>query len=251
LFLTSVLQRLNSHPADLRESGPQFVPQSGPQQGWRLLLPLLLLLLGLSVAPPVLATGPQDFPITAPSSRVVDEAELLSRTANAELDRRLGELEADHIAARLVTLRRLDYGLSLDQLGQQLIERWGSADADLGQLLLLIESQNNSAAVVASEDLLSQLPPSLLSSTALSTMGLPLREGARYRQASLDALNRLEIVLQGGEDPGPPQLLERMPVETNIPTQEETASSNALMWVVVLLVVGTLVPMITWWVFSR
>ncbi|MFZ9973545.1 MAG: TPM domain-containing protein, partial [Vulcanococcus sp.] len=28
-------------------------------------------------------------------------------------------------------------------------------------------------------------------------------------------------------------------------------SSNAFLWVVVLLVVGTLVPMITWWVFSR
>jgi uncharacterized protein len=118
-------------------------------------------------------------------------------------------------------------------------------------LLLLIESQNNSAAVVASSDLLEQLPQTLLSSTAISTMGLPLREGARYRQASVDAMDRLEVVLQGGEDPGPPQLLERLPLETNIPTKEETASSNAFTWVVVLLVVGTLVPMITWWVFSR
>jgi uncharacterized protein len=82
-------------------------------------------------------------------------------------------------------------------------------------------------------------------------MGLPLREGARYRQASLDALDRLGAVLQGEADPGPPQLQERLPIETNIPTREETASSNALLWVVVLLVVGTLVPMITWWVFSR
>jgi uncharacterized protein len=96
-----------------------------------------------------------------------------------------------------------------------------------------------------------ELPNSLLSSTAISTMGLPLREGARYRQASLDALSRLSTVLNGEEDPGPPQLLERMPMETNIPTKEETASSNAFLWVVVLLVVGTLVPMITWWVFSR
>jgi uncharacterized protein len=148
-------------------------------------------------------------------------------------------------------LRRLDYGLSLESLGQQLIERWGATDPDSNLLLLLIESQNNSAAVVASAELLNQLPESLLSSTAISTMGLPLREGARYRQAGLDALDRLDTVLQGGEDPGPPQLLERLPIETNIPTKEETASSNALLWVVVLLVVGTLVPMITWWVFSR
>jgi uncharacterized protein len=40
-------------------------------------------------------------------------------------------------------------------------------------------------------------------------------------------------------------------VPTNIPTREETASSNAFTWVIVLLVVGTIVPMLTWWVFSR
>jgi uncharacterized protein len=182
---------------------------------------------------------------------VLDTADLLSRSASADLENGLQAFAADHIDARLVTLRRLDYGVSLDALGQQLIDRWSPADPNRSQLLLLIESQNNSAAVVASSDLLEQLPQTLLSSTAISTMGLPLREGARYRQASVDAMDRLEVVLQGGEDPGPPQLLERLPLETNIPTKEETASSNAFTWVVVLLVVGTLVPMITWWVFSR
>jgi len=207
-------------------------------------------LLALALAPAALATGAQDFPATAPASRVVDEADLLSRAASTDLERRLESLTADHVDARLVTLRRLDYGLSLDALGQGLLERWAPTQQS-NQLILLIESQNNSAAVVASQGLEQRLPQELLSSTAISTMGLPLREGARYRQASLDALDRLGAVLQGDADPGPPQLQERLPIETNIPTKEETASSNALLWVVVLLVVGTLVPMITWWVFSR
>jgi uncharacterized protein len=181
---------------------------------------------------------------------VVDTADLLSRAANTELDKRLEAFGGSALDARLVTLRRLDYGLSLDGLGQGLLQRW-SAPAGPDQLLLLIESQNNSAAVVASEGLADRLPAAVLSSTAISTMGLPLREGARYRQAGLDALDRLGAVLQGEADPGPPQLQERLPIETNIPTREETAASNALLWVVVLLVVGTLVPMITWWVFSR
>jgi uncharacterized protein len=210
-----------------------------------------LLLAGLALPSTAQATGAQDFPSQLPTALVVDSADLLSRAASTDLERRLEALSADHVKARLLTLRRLDYGLSLDSLGQQLIEQWGASDPDSNLLLLLIESQNNSAAVVASADLLSQLPESLLSSTAISTMGLPLREGARYRQAGLDALDRLDAVLQGGEDPGPPQLQERLPIETNIPTKEETASSNAFLWVVVLLVVGTLVPMITWWVFSR
>ncbi|MEY3750551.1 MAG: hypothetical protein RLZZ631_871 [Cyanobacteriota bacterium] len=221
--------------------------------GWlRSALLSLVLLVGTLAWPGLaLATGAVDLPAQLPGSHVIDDADLLSRAAIGELDRRLQEFEPDHIDARLVTLRRLDYGLSLEALGEQLLQRWQGQTQDQSQLLLLIESQNNSAAVVASADLQEELPASLLSSTAISTMGLPLREGARYRQASLDALDRLAVVLDGGEDPGPPQLVERMPVETNIPTQEETQSSNALMWVVVLLVVGTLVPMITWWVFSR
>ena len=218
---------------------------------WALLLSSVLLLAALGAPPAALAAGSADFPAQLPPAHVIDNADLLSRAASGELDRRLQEFSGDRIDARLITLRRLDYGLSLDSLGQQLIARWQPEDGNRSLLLILIESQNNSAAVVAAPELQATLPDGLLSSTAISTMGLPLREGARYRQASLDALTRLDVVLQGGEDPGPPQLLERLPVDTNIPTREQTESSNALMWVVVLLVVGTLVPMITWWVFSR
>jgi uncharacterized protein len=215
------------------------------------LLCAALFFAALAVPTAAWATGLADFPSQPPASHVLDQADLLSRSADAELDRRLQDFGGDRIDARLVTLRRLDYGLSLDALGDQLVQAWGSDASDRSLLLLLIESQNNSAAVVASNDLEGQLSTELLSSTAISTMGLPLREGARYRQASLVALDRLGVVLNGGEDPGPPQLAERMPIETNIPTREETQSSNAFLWVVVLLVVGTLVPMITWWVFSR
>ena len=210
-----------------------------------------LAIAGLIAPSAALATGVADFPAQSPSSHVLDSAELLSRAASGDVNQRLEQFSDLGVDARLVTLRRLDYGLSLDTLGEDLLQQWHEESSREGMLLLLIEAQNNSAAVVASADLLDQLPASLLSSTAISTMGLPLREGSRYRQASLDALGRLEVVLQGGEDPGPPQLVERMPVETNVPTKEETASSNAFLWVVVLLVVGTLVPMITWWVFSR
>ena len=219
----------------------------------RLCWALLLTLACFLPAQPALAMGPQDFPATPPATRVVDTADLLSRASISDLDRRLAALEEDHIQARLLTLRRLDYGLDLADLGQQLLGRWqgdGSSIED-GQLLFLIEAQNNTAAVVVSSDLLDQLPASLLASTGTSTMGLPLREGARYRQASMDGIDRLASVLRDGEDPGPPQLIERVAVESNVPSRDETQSSNALTWVVVLLTVGTLVPMITWWVFSR
>ena len=210
-----------------------------------------LVLTSLIAPSAALATGLADFPVQRPSSHVIDSADVLSRAASGDVNQRLEQFSELGVDARLVTLRRLDYGVSLETLGEELLQQWQDEASRNGLLLLLIEAQNNSAAVVASPALLEQLPSTLLSSTAISTMGLPLREGSRYRQASLDALSRLDVVLNGGEDPGPPQLVERMPVETNIPTKEETESSNAFLWVVVLLVVGTLVPMITWWVFSR
>ena len=82
-------------------------------------------------------------------------------------------------------------------------------------------------------------------------MAIPLREGNRYRQASLDGLTRLATVLRGGEDPGEPEVADEAVATTNIPTREETQRSNGFTWVVVLLVVGSVVPMLTWWVFSR
>lgn len=216
------------------------------------LFALLLVLLPLD---PAAAVSLSDLPAAAPTAHVLDTADVLSRATRAELDRQLQDLDGDRVDARLITVNHLDYGLELSQLGSQLLERWSeasdaAADAN-AQLLLLIDTQNKATAIVASPALQRQLPQALLLSTARTTMAQPLREGDRYRQASLDALTRLRTVLQGGEDPGEPAEPEvSMPV-SNIPTAEQTREGNGLTWVVVLLVVGSVVPMVTWWVFSR
>ena len=120
------------------------------RQLWGVLLLCTVLLGTLAAAPRAWATGVADFPVQAPSAHVVDSADLLSRAASTELDRRLETFGGADLDARLVTLRRLDYGLSLDALGQGLLERWAPTQQS-NQLILLIESQNNSAAVVASQ----------------------------------------------------------------------------------------------------
>lgn len=211
---------------------------------------LLSLLLPLA---PVHALSLSDLPPDPPSARVLDTADVLSRATRADLDRQLQELDGERVNARLITVSHLDYGLDLSQLGAQLLERW-SVEGNGGgesQLLLLIDTQNKATAIVASPALQRQLPAALLRSTARTTMAQPLREGDRYRQASLDALTRLRTVLQGGEDPGEPVEAEVAVPVSNIPTAEETREGNGLTWVVVLLVVGSVVPMLTWWVFSR
>ncbi|MEB3263883.1 MAG: TPM domain-containing protein [Synechococcus sp.] len=224
---------------------------AGFRPGSVVLALLASLCLLLAPAPAALAVAAQDLPELPLQDHVIDTSAVLSRAASAELEKRLQALEQDHIDARLVTVPRLDYGLTLPELGRQLIDRWQAAAAPDPLLLLLIDSQNNSGAVVAAPALEGQLPAELLESTARATMSAPLREGARYRQASLAALDRLDAVLQGGEDPGEPAEAEVVSVPSNVPSREETASSNAFTWVVVLLVVGTIVPMLTWWVFSR
>lgn len=206
----------------------------------------------LLAVPAAQAVSAQDFPPSLPDEVVLDSADVLSRAGRNEISTRLQELNQFHVDARLVTLRRLDYGLSLNTFGDELLERWGQDSnlTDRPLLIFLEETQSKQATVVAADQLLEQLPESLLRSTGRTTMSQPLRDGDRFRQATLDGVTRIETVLNGGEDPGPPVQIERTANPTNIPTAEETENSNAFTWVVVLLVVGTIVPMATWWIFS-
>lgn len=208
-----------------------------------------LLVLLLALALPAYAVGVEDYPLLPSTEKVSDGADVLSRAAIAELQRRLEVFSDARVDARVITLRRLDYDLTLQELADQLLERWQSEDNE--QLLVLIETGTNSVSIQASSEVRSLLPEELLISTAETTMAYPLRDGGRYRQALIDGIDRLGVVLAGGDDPGPPVVVEPALIASNIPSVEETANSNAFSWVVVLLVVGTLVPMATWWVFSR
>ena len=217
---------------------------------WRT-LGLAVLVFGLLWPSAGWALSARTLPVAPPNERVVDEAGVLSRAAIGELSARLNAFEPDHIDAHLITVKRLDYGLSLPELAQDVLASWLKTGAQDNQLLFLLDSQTNTATVAVSPGLEAELDTELLKSTARTTMAQPIRDGARYRQASLDAMTRLQTVLQGGEDPGEPLIAEQVTPVSNIPTQEETSESNAFTWVVVLLVVGTVVPMLTWWVFSR
>nr|AUG32201.1 hypothetical protein PLO_195 [Paulinella longichromatophora] len=213
----------------------------------------IILLFGVINVPTAWPVGIQDFSTSLPNNLILDSANILSRATLSELTRRLESFGGDNTNIRLVTLKQLDYGVTLDQLGSDLIDLWTSKtnDEDAKILLILLETQTNNAAIVVNDALQDKLTDDLLNSTARLTMGIPLREGERYRQASLEAIDRLEMVLNGEEDPGPPVQYESIAPASNIPTEEETADSNAFTWVIALLVVGTIVPMLTWWIFSR
>ena len=197
------------------------------------------------------AASAASVPSAPPSERVLDQADVLSRATAADLSSQLQAFGPEHVDAHLITVPRLDYGLSLQDLAKQVVDRWLASGAEDNQLLFVVDAKTAAAAVAVSPGLQGELNSDLLRSTAKGTMAPLLRDGARYRQAGLDGMGRLLTVLQGGEDPGEPEIAEVVTAVSNVPTKEETSASNAFTWVVVLLVVGTLVPMLTWWIFSR
>lgn len=230
----------------------QQVHQQDLARPWRWLASLLIsALLLLGSASPAMALAVGDLPALPPSTHVLDQAQVLSRAASGDIEKALAALDADHLDAHLITIDRLDYGVSLDQLGQQLLQKWRAAAPDQPRLLVLLDTQTRSASLVADPSVERQLTPDLLRSTARTTMALPLRSGERYRQATLDGLERLSTVLAGGDDPGEPLEETVTAPASTIPSKEETANSNAFTWIVALLAVGTIVPMLTWWIFSR
>ena len=166
----------------------------------RFVAALLAISLSLCVCVPAgLAISPSELGALPPDELILDEANVFSRASRNELESKLKGLEDQRVEARLITLRRLDYGYSLKSFGEELMSSW-SGKGDVPLLLILIETQNKRAALLADTALQSQLPESLLTSTARTTMTLPLRDGDRYRQSSIDGLARLSTVLAGGED---------------------------------------------------
>ncbi len=214
---------------------------------------ITIALSALLTATPTFALSTKDFPSERPKSQVYDYSEVLSRATNSEIKKKLIELGDDRIDARLITLRGLDYGVNINSFGSDLIDQWNDENdpSSLPLLLLFIDTQTNQTLVQVDPVLTTQLPESFLKSIAKTTMSKPLREGQRYRQASIDGINRISVVLNGGEDPGPPAVTNVSLDYSNVPSRSDTESSNGAIWVIGLLIIGTIVPMATWWLFSR
>ena len=195
-----------------------------------------------------------DVPAAPPvRERVVDQAEVFSRAAAGELNRDLSALTRYGVEANLITMGRVDYGSTPASVATDVLERWQRQTPQRQErLVALVETRTGRVALVASPDLTQRLPTGLLQSTAEDTMAAQLRRGEGYRMTMLQGIQRLDTVLAGEDDPGAPVLKAAVPAaRSNVPSHEETAASNALTWVAILLGLGTLIPMLTWWVFSR
>lgn len=204
---------------------------------------------------PAQATGVYNLPfLTADNPMwVLDDADIISRASAGQISRELKELATETgNEVRFVTIRRLDYGETIDSFADGLFEKWfPDAEAQANQVLLVLDSLTNNSAIRTGSDVKAVMVDDIAASISDETLQVPLRQGNKYNQAFLDASDRLVAVLSGEEDPGPPVVESTINAESTFTSAEDTDQGSATIIVVGFLIAATIIPMVTYWLYVR
>ena len=209
----------------------------------------VLAVLLLQICLPANATNIYDVPDFEENAHVVDQAEVLSRATEGTINSTFRKIETDNNQeAYIVTVRRLDYDVTIEKFTQDLFVRWFPTIEDQNNVTLLtIDVQTDNTAIVTGEGAKAIMPDAIAQSVAKETVLVPLKYGNKYNQAFTDATDRLALVLSGQADPGPPVVKDNINVEGNFASREETKEGGGFTWVIVLLVLSTVIPMATYY----
>lgn len=209
-------------------------------------------LLSLSLVSPAWATGVYDLP--SPNTEnfwVVDQANEISLATQGKLSNQFEELaNSTGQELRMVAIRRLDYGETINSLADELFTTWyPDESARANQTLLVMDTLTNTTAIRTGEKAAQLVEPEIKQSIIKDTVGYNLRTGNKYNQAFLDAGDRLMAVLSGEVDPGPPIIEDNIQVEGTFTKAEDTKPGISWTWVIVLLVLATVIPMVTYFIY--
>lgn len=203
---------------------------------------------------PAAATGVYDLPqLNAGSSTwVVDQAEVISLANENKLNNTLKSLAKNTgNEVRFVAIRRLNYGETIDSLADSLFSKWyPTPEEQTNQTLLIVDTLTNSTAIRRGETVKPVINDELADSIVNESVAIPLRDGGQYNRAFLITSDRLVAILSGKPDPGPPAAQE-INIESTFTSAEETDDQSATVWVVVLLVLATAIPMATYFWYVR
>jgi uncharacterized protein len=198
---------------------------------------------------PAWATGVYDLPSlnAGSSSWVVDLADTISLANESKLSSEFKQLaKQTGNEVRMVTIRRLDFDETIDGFADKLFASWyPTPEEQANQTLVVVDTLTNAAAIRTGEAVKPVLSDAIAESVTQETIAIPLREGNKFNQAFLGAGDRLVAVLSGEEDPGPPSEQE-INIDSTFASAEETDDRSATVWVVVLLVLATAIPMATY-----
>jgi uncharacterized protein len=201
---------------------------------------------------PAWAESIYEMPQSPPEHPVLDQSEILSRVTEGTINRQLEDLRQQQQQQEVyfVTVRRLDYDETIDSFAQKLFQRWFTTpEAQANATLLVIDTLTDNTGIATGESAKQRLSDAIARSVAQETVLVPLKYGNRYNQAFLDASDRITAVLSGQPDPGAPTISETVQAESTFATPEETQESNATVWVIVLLVLATVIPMATYYLY--
>ncbi len=208
----------------------------------------LAIALGSNITPAT-ATGVYDLPVLIAGSDtwVVDQADAISFSNENRLSGQLNKLAQNTgNEVRMIAVRRLDYGTTMEGLADDIFAKWyPSPEEQANQVILVVDTFTNKTALRQGEATQSLLTDEIATSVVKETVAVPLRNGAKYNEAFLEAGDRLVAVLSGNPDPGPPEVQE-INIESTFTSAEETDDTSATIWVVVLMVLATAIPMATY-----
>ena len=202
-----------------------------------------------TIATPALATDVYD--LANPNTEdvwVVDRAQEISLANQRKLSSTLQQLAKETgQEVRMVAIRRLDYGETIDSFADEVFTNWyPNVEAKANQTLLVMDTLTNTVAIRTGENAQKLVNKDIANSIVEETVGYNLRKGNKYNQAFLDAGDRLVAVLSGEEDPGPPAITEDIQIEGTFTKAEDTDAGSATVWVIVLLLLATVIPMVTY-----
>jgi len=214
---------------------------------------LVVLFASFCLASPVMAMGLYELPNNpfVEDIWVVDLANEISLATQGSLSKTFEDLATSTgQEIRMVAIRRLDYGQTIDTLADKLFARWYPSKEDKSnQTLLVMDTLTNTAALRTGSSAATLVNSEIAQSLLTETVGYDLRNDNKYNQAFLDASDRLVAVLSGEEDPGPIAVEKTIQVASTFSSAEETDDGIAFIWVIVLLVVATVVPMVTYFLY--
>lgn len=210
---------------------------------------LLLMLTIFCVAAPAIATGLFDLPNFDAELWVVDTADAISSVNQNKLSKTFKDLASETgQEVRMVAIRRLDYGETVDTLAEEIFANWyPNAEVKANQTLLVLDTLTNNVAIRSGDAAQGLIGAEVSKSIIDDTVGYNIRKGNKYNQAFLDAGDRLVAILSGQEDPGPPIIEDEIQTEGTFTKAEDTDQGSATVWVIGFLIVATVVPMVTYY----
>lgn len=203
----------------------------------------------LLIAPPALATGAYAFPLPTEANPlwVVDQGDVISPLTEGRLESIAKNLaKSTATTVHFVTVHRLDYEETPATFATKLLDRWyPDQEAQANQAILALDTVTNGTYLITGEAVKAKLPDEIAESIAQATMRVPIKDG-NYNQAFLDASARMEAVLSGQPDPGPP-VTKEVVSEKTYKSIDETDDRSATIIVIVLLIAATVIPMVTYY----